>query len=397
MSSGYLSRLSKIVDCFVLVLASHTLITLQLDTITQDTYTAFNCDKATVTYDYHMTTYLTDKNSIHRNYKFLMYHMHDSQVTFAHSTRGNETVNHVYVIYKNQAYTAVCPPETVSLVPSTKCYADGVIEVVTKEGNHAFMTSNAFITPVATQITCQDVPIEFLIRSRIHDHFLKVEGNKLISFALHKSNVLFDFTTLVNNHSMEEFLLLEEKNLNHDNSGNATLTTLIMLQYRRHAFKIQVGLLAFRVALDIVLFVSGLVCGLPILKATALASSSIKKVVDFRNYLSQNKLNRREVILRLQREQLGRDPNVSLSEITSNHLSCIYEAIIALSDRCKALEEAVSVIHIEIDASRTPSRSPSPSTRSHSNRSASNRSRQSRLPARKRVRMTKNGVAYRVK
>ena len=395
MSRAHLSRLAQVIDGFLVILMFGTLIS-QFESEARNTYTAYDCDKATVAHNNHMSTYLHNHSNIWLSFRFLMHHLHESPVTFAHGTRGNETVNHVYVTHNGEAFVAICPPVNVTVVTSTRCYADGVVEVVTKEGNHLFMATNKFLIPVATPVTCQKFPLETIIKSKIHDHFLKIEGNKLISFAIHKSNTLFDFTRLVNNHSMEEFLLLEEKNLNHDNSNNATLTTLAMLFYRRHAVKIQGGMLAFRIALDVILFVSGLACGLPLLKSTALASSSIKKVVDFKNYLAQNRLNQQEQVLRIQRQQLGRDPNVSLSEVTSNHLSCMYEAIIALSDRCKALEEAVSLIHVELDASRTPSRSPSPSTRSQSNRSRSNQSRRSRLPARNRVRITTSGVAFRV-
>ena len=171
-----------------------------------------------------------------------------------------------------------------------------------------------------------------------------------------------------------------------------------MLFYRKHAVKIQIALLSYRIALDVFLFIAGICYGLPLVKSIALASGSVKKLVDFKSYLTQNRLTKREKILKLHRLQLGKDPNADLGQLTSNHLECIYEALLSLTDRCSQLEAILTeILDLESVADLSRHATPRPRKRNRSSSSSSSGSRRKHLPTFSRVRKTKTGIALRTK
>ena len=227
-----------------------------------------------------------------------------------------------------------------------------------------------------------------------------MQGSEKIAYALLKSNIFFDITTLMNENSTNKLIFLEEKVMSNDKS-NGSLLTSILYHYRANSFKIQVGILGFRLALDVILFLAGLAYGLPIMKALSLASGTIKKVIDFQSYLHQNKLYKQAEITKFHRQLLGRDPNADLSQITSSHLQCIYTSLLSLTERCAILEELLSQMASAENSSEsnTPETKRPAKRRKHSSSPSpsSTPSSSLRLPGRQKVKFSKTGVAYRTK
>jgi hypothetical protein len=197
---------------------------------------------------------------------------------------------------------------------------------------------------------------------------------------------------------------MEEKTMNHDDSeGDETsVLTKMTLIYRKHSVQIQIAIHGFRILIDIILLLAGLTRGLPLIKSVALASSTVKKFVDLSNYIAQNDLNKQENIQKIHRAKCGRDPKADLSQITSSHLHCIYEAILGLTDRCTDLEDVVNDLHdlLELQrgqGSRSPSNSPPNRRRPTPSSTPSPRTARTPLPGRKRVKISKTGVSYRTK
>ena len=321
-----------------------------------DQTVAYNCERATVRHDPAMTKHLRAKTGT----MWITHHIKSNNVVFAHGATGNFSLNSVFVRHDDNVYAVSCPRETVTLLPTSSCYANGIREVMKSDGKTAFINQNSFLQNVATPIPCQILPLEATVKQKIDDYFVFEQGSEQVALAALKNNQLFDLTLLLNNDSLQRLILFEEKAMNNDHSqgNNASITTMIMVEYRKHSVKIQFGLLAFRLALDVVLFIAGLINGLPIVKSVALASGSVKKIIDFRSYISQNKLSKQEKILKLHRRQLGRDPDADLGQLTSNHLHCIYEALLNLTERCADMEDILNDILLLNDTSATPPAAP---------------------------------------
>ena len=381
--------------CFSMVIMA-----IYLSMADGDQTVAFNCEKASVRHDPIMTKHLRARGGN----LWLSHHIKSNDVFFSHGSTGNLSTNHVFVRHEEQIYAVECPRETVTLLPAPSCYANGIREVMKSDGTNAFINQNHFIQNVATPVPCQNLPLDTTIKQKIDDFFIFEQGSEQVALAALKNNQLFDLTLLLNNDSLQRLILFEEKAMNNDNSAgsNASITTMIMVEYRRHSVKIQFGILAFRIALDVILFIAGLINGLPIIKSVALASGSVKKIIDFRNYLLQDKLSKQDKILKLHRRQLGRNPDADLGQLTSVHLQCIYEALLKLTERCADVEDILNdLLCLDESGAASPAASRAAARRRRSSSSSSVNSstsgRRSRLPAFKKVTFGKNGVAFRTK
>ena len=368
----------------------------------------FNCQKADFQPCDRTTKYMRAINTLHGNSKFFYHYLRENGVAFDYGLSRNDTQGGVVVSHNGIAYKAKCPSETVTVVAEATCYADGVVKVVTKDGVVAFADQNHFLMEIATQVACSDDPLGTVLKNKVRKHFIYRQGAEEIALAIHTKNPYFDITKIVNDKSIGRLVIMEEKALNHDTSNgtNTTLSTLLMMHYRRHAFKIQVALLSYRIILDVVLFIAGMAVGLPFAKAVALASGSVKKIIDFKSYLLQSRLTKKEKILKLHRQQLGRDPDADLGRITSNHLHCIYEALLSLTDRCSEMELLLSQILVERDGGRVGKRVGKRvghirrgrgSSISSSSSSRSSPRIRLRLPTYQKIKKTATGVVLRTK
>ena len=267
----------------------------------------------------------------------------------------------------DEIHSAFCPPESVLIIESPLCYANELKPIATRNGKKAFLDRNNFIHSIATEIPCPNLKYAYAYRDRIKDNNIILQGIQTITYAMHKPSVTYDITNLLDKKSLEHLILFEEKTLNDDQSegDNATLTTLIALHYRRHATKIQIAIFSYRLAIDIILLIAGLVNGLPLIKSLGLASGSVKKFIDFSNYLNQHKLNLSDKVNKLKRKQLGVDSEANLSKITSHHLQTLYDSLLDLTNRCEMLEVTVNELKstldlTSVDSSSHPSSSSTP-------------------------------------
>ena len=330
---------------------------------------------------------------------FLAQLLRSVDVVYSHGLFGNQTANQVFVRHEGTIYTLSCPEELVTIIPSTLCFANDIVRVIDSQGESLFMDQNNFLTSFATPVNCHPGPVSKILVDKIKDNHILLQGSEGIAFALLKNNSHFDFTRLLNQNSTTELILIEERTLNFDKDGTSFITTLL-IEYRKHAGKIQMFLLAFRFCLELTLVLAGLVMGLPFIKSLSLASSSIKKIIDFKSYINQHRLMKKDMIRKFHRQELGRSAELNLSEMTSIHLETVYSSILTLTGRISDIETAVNNLATKVNlASRTPSNTPShtptPSP-SPSRRSSSPRQRP-RLPGVKKIHFTRHGVAYRTK
>lgn len=359
----------------------------------------FNCLKAEVTLNQFLTQTISNPDRPVPPQKFIRYfshHLMQSEVVFSHGVQTQSTKNHIYVRIGNRAYTVICPAEPVKMVQSSECFADDIVRIQGADGRPSFMDANNFIVGVATPIRCQpsNTSVREKILQKIFDHHITRQGSEAVAFAHFKGSTFFDITSLLNENSTKKLVWLEEKSL-----YRGSILSSAQYLYRKHGMKIQVALISLRAALELTLFIAGLAYGLPLIKSLSLASSSIKKCVDLNTYLAQKRLTQEDKIKKFHRDQLGREPNQDLSKVTSSHLSCIYSALLDLTDRIAQTEYLLNQI------ARSPSVTPSPkhgrsagrqprgSLSSSSSTPPTSRHRNVRNP--KRVKITAKGVTFR--
>ena len=403
MSPNHFPTIFKVLWLFACLIAIN-------DLCESATSIAFNCEKAVVSKDQNLTSLYHENYGyafgLHGHvtvYSKLIHELRLHDVAFAHDLLGKNSLNVVFIRHKKEIYNVTCPKEIVTIVKTEKCFANGIRQIINSEGIFTFMDMNHFVVAHATIIDCVNGDINQILLNKMKDLNIILQGSESISFALYKSNENFDFTQLLNGNATNKLILMEEKMLGSDNSTEGTLWTQVMLLYRKHNFKFQIAIYSFRIALDLILFFAGLANGLPVLKSLSLASSSVKKIIDFHSYVNQNKLIVQEKIMKFHREQLGCNPNSNLSTVTATHLNCIYESLMDLTERCNDIETVINAMAkpSESSSSGTP---PTPNVtnpaarkrRSDSSSPASTPSlRRSPIPQRKKIRFTKTGVSYR--
>ena len=383
------------------VLAFLSVFDLFIDQSSASHATAFNCKRATVSLDRNLT------HLLHHNYAYtLSYHAHipvfvylaqllkSNEVVYSYDLTKNNSANLIYVKHDNKVYEVRCPKEIVTVISSPSCFANNIKPIIDSDGKPSFLDQNSFITNFATQVDCQQGPLKKMVLQKIEDQQILLQGTEHVSFALLKNNEFFDVTTLLNPNSTEYLVYLEEKILSQSGSGSNFITHIMVL-YRRHAAKIHLTLLVSRLALEVILVIAGLALGLPLVKSLSLASSSIKKIVDFRSYINQHRLYRQQVVAKFHREKLGQSPELSLSEVTSRHLEVIYETLQSLNKRCEDMELVINQLSKAHVSSSSPSPTPTPSSTPPSSPS-SRRARTSETKD-KGVKISKSSAKYRVK
>ena len=403
--SNHFPTIIKFLWLFACFIAIH-------DLVESTTSIAFNCERALINKDENLTSFY------HENYAYafglsshvtvytkLIHELRLNDVAFAHDLLGKKSLNVVFVKHQAEIYNVTCPKETVTIIKTSKCFANGIKQIINSEGVFTFMDSNQFIVAHATVVECENGNINHILLNKLRDLNIVMQGSESVSFALYKSNENFDFTELVNQNATTKLLVMEEKIFANDNSTEGTLWTQAMLLYRKHNFKVQIAFYTFRIGLDIVLLLAGISNGLPFWKSLSLASSTVKKVIDFHSYVSQNKLIAEAKIMKFHREKLGCDPNSDLSKVTATHLNCIYESLMDLTQRCSDIETVLNSM------ARTPESSSSSSLATPIATIASARKRRSEspspgstpslcrspLPQKKRIKFTKSGAVYRTK
>lgn len=314
----------------------------------------YECRKANVTHNSILSQAITNPNKPIPAFKFWRYfshHLMQNEVVYNHGVINNDTKNHIYVRIGQDTYTVICPPETVTILHNDICYANGIMQIITQERQIKYLDANNFITDIATPVPCQPQAksIKTQVLQKITDFHILKQGSEAIAYAQHKKNQLFDITKLLNQESAKKLIWIEEKAL-----CNGSLLSSLQFHYRKHGMKISIAILSVRAGLEITLFLAGLAYGLPLVKSLSLASSMVKRCVDFRSYLAQKRLTQEEEVRKLHRKQLGREANQDLSQVTSSHLSCIYSALLDVTDRVSEIEQILNVL------ARSPTITPMP-------------------------------------
>ena len=214
-------------------------------------------------------------------------------------------------------------------------------------------------------IDCKKGSVLEVLLEKVNDRNIIDQGIEGLTFALYKSNRYLDLANMLNNEAASHFIYIEEAALNNC-SSNGSLWTDLMVLYRQHSVKVQLANMIFKYSLEFLLVIIGLFLGLPPIKALSLASTSIKKCIDFKSYVLQNKLCRKQTVMKFHREQLGRPVDVDLSQLTAMHFETIYGALLSLTDRCAVLEDVVNSLAQKNGKSNTPTPSQTSTSRRNS-------------------------------
>ena len=321
---------------------------------------AYNCDKASFGIDQNLTSLF--KNSYahshaeHSHVPFFSYIHHSlrtSDVFYAHNTYGNKTTDTVYVRHHDNIYFLKCKAELVTIIKTDKCFANQIVRVLDGNGNEKYMNQDKFLINYATVIDCKPGTVLEMLLQKIEDVNIINQGTNGLTFALYKNNKYLDMADMLNNEAANHLIWIEERAMNNDTT-NGTIWTNFMVLFRQHSVKIQIANMVFKYALEFCLVIIGLFLGLPPIKALSLASTSIKKWIDFKSYVSQNKLYKEALVMKFHREKLGRPKEVDLSKLTAMHFEAIYGSLLDLTDRCALLEDVVNKLATKRDAPTTP-------------------------------------------
>ena len=329
-------------------------------------------------------------------YSFIHQALRSKEVLFGHDIYGNKTENVIFVRHHDNIYYMECKLEPVTIIKTDECYANQIQQAIDGNGDKVFIDQNRFLVEHATVIDCKKGSVLEVLLEKVREQNVINQDINGLSFALYKNNKYLDIADMLNDDAANHLVWLEEKSLNNDSTKNGSLWTSLMVLFRQHSVKIQVANMIFKYSLELCLVVIGLFLGLPPIKALSLASISIKKCIDFRSYISQNKLYKKKEIMKFHRDQLGRPIEVDLSQLTAQHFQAIYGALLDLTDRCAILEDVVNNLAPENERSTTPT----PSQTSASRRSSSGGSipsspssqQRKKISQKKRVRPSTSGV-----
>ena len=165
------------------------------------------------------------------------------------------------------------------------------------------------------------------------------------SLALVANNVFYRFhnptliNRLFNTRDAGSLIYLEESYLS--NVDQNSLTCHMLVTVRRISPYLVSSFTAFKVITSIVLFVLGIIKKLPCLKAMTLCVPMLKKVWDYQKICKEHKKDVELAMLKAHRLSMGRNPETSFSEVSTDHLQVLYETNIDLKLRLTKVEAYV--------------------------------------------------------
>ena len=250
-----------------------------------------------------------------------------------------KTMGAKFILYNDEIYLLTCPRKSGLIINNGLCYSDGIRPVLV-QNRTKFITGNGFITSTYGQVQCKDkTDREAVIH--ISTFYIAL----MSSLALVANNVFYRFhnptliNRLFNTKDAGNLIYLEESYLSNVNQDS--LTCHILVTIRRISPYLVSSFTGFKIFTSIFLFVLGIVKKLPCLKAMTLCIPVLKKVWDYQKIRKEHKKDVELAMLKAHRCSMGRNPETSFSEVSTDHLQILYETNIDLKLRLNLVEADV--------------------------------------------------------
>ena len=244
-----------------------------------------------------------------------------------------------FILYNDEIYLLTCPRKSGLIINNGLCYSDGIRPVLV-QNRTKFITRNGFITSTYGQVQCKDkTDREAVIH--ISTFYIAL----MSSLALVANNVFYRFhnptliNRLFNTRDAGSLIYLEESYLS--NVDQNSLTCHMLVTIRRISPYLVSSFTAFKVITSIVLFVLGIIKKLPCLKAMTLCIPALKKIHDYQKIRKEHQKDVELAMLKAHRLSMGRNPETSFSEVSTDHLQILYQTNIDLKLRLNLVQADV--------------------------------------------------------
>ena len=334
--------------------------------------------------------------------RILIQELWHENVVFPYEITHPKHKNQVVLYFNRDIYIATCPIVDIYESENTNCYHNEARPVRTASGREMFLLDTNFLSPYAAQVACNEIPLhkgdeEYAIRQKIENYLIIRAGTVEMALALHKTQIFADLSTAFSPQATSN-LITKEVGVSQSDANITCVWTRVALFYRQNSAKIHIGWAIGKLVFNFILFAIGIVLRIPISKAFSLCITQIKKIWDLVHYHQKQCQRKQERLAQLQRQTLGLAPNLTLSELTGDHLETLYEINAHLARRIAELESTIHLLSNDhIPANRPPTaNSGNSSPSSHSSSSTTRLPKQKKKSLSGRVRKTATGIAYRV-
>ena len=251
-----------------------------------------------------------------------------AEMFFGEAMRGT-----ILVRIQNKIYLARCKKVQVIEAPhSKKCYDE---RRVSENGTIYFIDEiKRILLKESNEIECpkSKLSITGKIFKTVYDSEILKISNKMISFALFKSNLFFDANKFFNENATKEFVWQEEDTL----AQHIPFLRTIQWFIRKNQGALYIAYVGIQVLASMGMVAIALKNGVPLIKAVALSISIVKSFVDLKNYIAQANIPITEA-MKASTEDLDYDIT-SPTQGTAYHFMTIYKMMEKTADRLNKID-----------------------------------------------------------
>ena len=251
-----------------------------------------------------------------------------AEMFFGRSMRGT-----ILVRVQGMIYLAKCKKVQVTEAPhSEKCYDERRVK---DNGTIYFIDeTKKILLRESNEIECpkSKLSITGKIFKAVYDSEILKISNKMISFALFKSNLFFDANKFFNENATKEFVWQEEDTL----TQHIPFLRYIQMFIRKNQGALYVTYVGIQVLTSIGMVVVAIQNGVPIVKAVALSISIVKSFVDLKNYIAQANIPISDA-MKASTKDLNYD-TTSPTQGTAYHFMTIYKMMEETADRINKID-----------------------------------------------------------
>jgi len=236
---------------------------------------------------------------------------------------------------RGNIYRAHCKKVNVTILQNTKCYAEGLIPIVSN-GKQRYIGRANFIIKNAIEIPCQRKSTENEVRAQIEDYLAMAYCvENIVLSMVHRINTKLDVSHIFNPKSVESLLLIQES-FTYGYDKDHLLIKVVKCYKKYSPFVILIYTVIYH-SHSIVLFFVACARRLPFLTSLSFLFRCFKTHRDLRKYLKIQKTKDEKK----ERESLRKSMHCEISDadFQAQHIAALYESVVDLNNRLKHLEE----------------------------------------------------------
>ena len=232
-------------------------------------------------------------------------------------------------------YRAHCEKVNVTIQPNSKCYAEGLLPILSN-GKQRFLGRANFIIENAIEIPCQRKSTEVEVRSQIKDYLAMVYCvENIVLSMMYKINTKLDISHLFNPKSVESLLLIQESFTYGYDKGHFLIK--VMKCYKKYSPFVILLYTAIYHSHSIVLFFVACTKRLPFLTSLSFLFRCFKTHRDLSKYIDTQKVKDEKKEKEKLRISMLCEPTDA--GFQAQHLVALYESVVDMNNRLNMLEQ----------------------------------------------------------